>query len=110
MSTAIEPNIEPKTETPGTPGELRFVLRDIGWEGYETLLVIIGDGPTRVTYDRGDVELMLPLFEHEEGSSLLAQMVVILTDELDIPRKSARSTTLKLKTLDRGLEADESYY
>jgi Uma2 family endonuclease len=110
MSTATQPNVESKTEVPAAPGELRFVLPGIGWEGYEKLLEILGDRPIRVTYDRGNVELMLPLFEHEEGSSLLAQMIVVLTDELGIPRKSARSTTLRLEALDRGLKADESYY
>jgi Uma2 family endonuclease len=110
MSTTVEPKVEPKTEAPAAPGELRFPLPGIGWEGYEKLLEIIGDRPIRVTYDRGDAELMSPLYKHERNSSLIGQMVIILTDELDIPMACSRATTLKLKAVDRGLEADDSFY
>jgi Uma2 family endonuclease len=91
-------------------GERRFLIRDVGWQGYLDLLRIIDDRPVRVTYDRGDVELMSPLIKHERKKSLLAQIVEILTEELDIPRMSAGATTLKREDIDRGLEADESYY
>ena len=40
--------------------EQRFLLRDVGWEGYETMLKLVGDRPIRLTYDRGDLELMSP--------------------------------------------------
>ena len=70
MSTATQPNVESKTEVPAAPGELRFVLPGIGWEGYEKLLEILGDRPIRVTYDRGNVELMLPLFERSARESV----------------------------------------
>ncbi len=118
MSTTTEsiPQVEP-TAVPETgaapapaPGEQRFLLSGIGWEGYEKLLDIIGDGPIRVTYDRGDAELMSPLYKHERNRSILGQIVEIITEELEIPRSSSASTTLKLKELDRGLEADESFY
>ena len=35
------------------PRGSRFVLHDIDWQGYQTLLKILGDRPVRVTYDRG---------------------------------------------------------
>lgn len=104
MATVLEPAVVP------AEGERRFLIRDVGWRGYLDLLRIIGDGPVRVTYDRGDVELMSPPFEHERKKSLLARIVEILTEELDIPLLSASATTLKREDLGRGLEADESYY
>jgi Uma2 family endonuclease len=64
----------------------------------------------RLTYDRGDVELMSPLFKHERSRSRLARMVEILTEEIGIPLVSAGATTLKREDLDRGLEADTSFY
>jgi Uma2 family endonuclease len=91
-------------------GERRFLIRDVGWQGYQDLLRMVGDRPIRLTYDRGDVELMSPLFKHEREKSLLARIVEIITEELEIPMMSAGSTTLKREDLDRGLEADESYY
>jgi Uma2 family endonuclease len=71
---------------------------------------MVGDQPVRLTYDRGDVELMSPLFKHERSRSRLARMVEILTEELGIPLVSAGTTTLRREDLDRGLEADASFY
>lgn len=92
------------------PGESRVVIRGVGWQGYQTLLGLIGDQPVRMTYDRGDVELMSPLLKHERNRSLLGRMVDVLTEELEIPTMPAGATTLNRKDLDRGLEADESFY
>ena len=99
-----------ETETRVAPGENRVVIRDVGWQGYQTLLNLVGDQPVRITYDRGDVELMSPLLKHERNRSRLGRMVGVLTEELEIPTMSAGATTLKREDLDRGLEADESFY
>jgi len=104
MASAVE------TATVPTEGERRVVIRGVGWQGYQTLQSLVGNQPVRLTYDRGDVELMSPLFKHERNRSLLAQMVEILTEELGISRISAGATTLKREDLDRGLEADASFY
>jgi hypothetical protein len=55
------------TETSATSfeGEHRIVLRGIGWKGYQSLRKLVGDQPIRLTYDRGDIELMSPLPKHE---------------------------------------------
>ena len=37
-------------------GEQRVVLRDVGWEGYEALLAMVGDGHVRLAFDGTDVE------------------------------------------------------
>jgi Uma2 family endonuclease len=71
---------------------------------------MIGDQPIRVTYDRGDVELMSPLPKHERKKSLLGQFVRILARELRIPILPMGSTTWSREDLDKGLEADESFY
>jgi len=99
-------------ETPTVPleGEKRFLLPGIGWEGYLKLLEVVGDGAVRITYDRGDAELMSPLFRHERGRSRLSRLVEILADEVGIPFVVSGATTLKRKDLDRGLEADTSFY
>jgi len=47
MATTVEPR--PIV----VPIEQRFVLFNIGWEGYEAMLKILGDRPIRTTYDRG---------------------------------------------------------
>ncbi len=91
-------------------GENRVVIRSVGWQGYQTLLSLVGNQKVRLTYDRGDVELMSPLSRHERNKSRLGRMVEILTEELDIPVICMGSTTLNREDLDRGLEADDSFY
>jgi Uma2 family endonuclease len=91
-------------------GEQRILIRDVGWNGYQSLLKLIGNQRVRVTYDRGDVELMSPLPKHERSKVILAQFVRILVRELKIPMIAMASTTWNREDLDRGLEADESFY
>ncbi len=93
-----------------TLGERRFLIRGIGWDGYELLLDAFGDDGPRMNYLRGDVELMSPSIPHEQPSFLLAYLVVALCDELDIPSNALASTTLRRAGSEVGLEADACFY
>jgi Uma2 family endonuclease len=104
MATIAEPKVG-KVE-----GERRFVIYDVGWEGYQTLLGLVGDRPIRLTYDRGNVELMSPLLVPERYRNRLGFMVETITEELDIPRIGGGATTFNREDEDRGLEPDECYY
>jgi Uma2 family endonuclease len=104
MATTIE--TRSRTLTP----ESRFVLHDVGWEGYDTLLNLIGDRAIRLTYDQGSVELMAPSQDHEQYRRLLGKMIDILVDELHLPCILAGSTTWRIKDRDRGLEPDDCFY
>ncbi|MBX6316106.1 MAG: Uma2 family endonuclease [Isosphaeraceae bacterium] len=86
------------------------MIYDIGWEGYQTLLGLLGDRSIRMTYDRGNLELVAPLIIHERYKKLLGRMVKAITEELDIPAVAAGATTFQREDLDRGLEPDECYY
>jgi Uma2 family endonuclease len=99
-----------KTPTKSIDGEQRFMLRRVGWKGCQSLMEMIGARPVRLTYDRGDVELMSPLPKHERKKSLLGQFVRILAREFRIPVMPTGSTTWNREDLDKGLEADESFY
>lgn len=96
------------TKTEVGPGELRFVVNGVDWEGYEALLKILPR--VRMTYDRGSVEFMSPLFVHEHYSTLLRKLVEFLAEELDIDYLPAGSTTFRKKGMERGLEPDECFY
>ena len=106
MATAVEPN----TTRSDLEGEQRVLLRGVGWEGYEALLRLVGDGHVRVTYDRGDAELMSPSLDHEGFKKRIARLIEVLTEELDLPCEGAGSTTWRKQARDRGLEPDECYY
>ncbi len=104
MATALE------TAARTGAGEQRVLIRGVGWQGYQELLRMVGNQPVRLTYDRGEVELMSPLYRHERNRTRLARIVEILAEELGIPLIAAGSTTLNREDLDRGLEADAAFY
>ncbi len=90
--------------------EGRVVLRGVSWATYEALLADTERAGTRLTYDRGDLEMMSPSREHERLKTLLGRMIEALTEEFGIPISGAGSTTFKLELERRGLEPDECYY
>lgn len=90
--------------------EQRFVLPNIGWGGYETLLELVGDRNIRLTYSRGDLELMSPSRDHERFKKYIGRFIETVTEELDIPCDTAGSTTWRKQAKDRGLEPDDCFY
>jgi Uma2 family endonuclease len=94
-----------------TPADNPRVLLDgIRWETYEALLADLSDRKIRLTYDRGSLEIMAPLYRHEKYAEILGRLAVILAEELNIEFVAAGSTTFRQKAKRRGLEADRSYY
>ncbi len=73
----------------------RFVLGCVSWEEYGKFLEAIGENHVRVTYDRGNLELMSPQPVHEVYKTLFGRLFDILMDELDIPMKALGSTTFR---------------
>ncbi len=97
--------------TTSIPAEQRTVLHNISWQTFEALLKDTGeDRGSRFAYDCGTLEIMTPLFEHENPKSNFGNFIVALAEELEIEIKSAGSTTLKRKIVKRGIEPDNCYY
>ncbi len=89
----------------------RLLLRDITWSNYTRMLRALDEHPNlRMTYDRGALEIMTLSFEHETDGDFLGQVVRILTEELGLPIKGSRSTTMRRKRQRRGLEPDNCYW
>jgi Uma2 family endonuclease len=87
------------------------VLEDVGWRTYERLLrTFAGRHDVRLTYDRGRLEIMSPLLEHEDDGRFLGRLVIVSTEELNRPVKSGGSTTMRRQLKQRGIEADESFW
>lgn len=94
-----------------SPAEQRTVLQNISWETFEALLTETGeDRGSRFAYDGSTLEIMTPLFEHENYKSNFGNFIVALAEELEIEIKSAGSTTLKRQLAKRGIEPDNCYY
>ncbi len=94
-----------------TPAEQRTVLQNISWETFEALLRDTGeDRGSRFAYDCGVLEIMTPLFEHENPKIQFDRFILVLAEELGIEIISAGSTTLKRRIAKRGIEPDTCYY
>lgn len=52
-----QPEADPKAGAT-VQGERRFPIQNFGWRSYQTSLNLFGDWLIRVTFDRGDVELI----------------------------------------------------
>jgi Uma2 family endonuclease len=93
------------------PAAQRLVLHDVDWQTYGRLLRIFAERRSvRLTYDRGVLEIMSPLHEHESDASFLGRLAVTLTEELGLPVKAGGSTTFRRRRRRRGLEPDECYW
>ena len=88
-----------------------ILLTNISWKTYESLLnELTEQGKIRLTYDRGNLEIMTPSAPHEKSGELLGNFVEVLTDELNVDICSLGSLTCKRQDLARGLEPDKCYY
>jgi Uma2 family endonuclease len=94
-----------------TLAEQRTVLHKVSWETFEALLEDTGeDRGSRFAYDCGVLEIMTPLFEHENPKIQFDRFIFALAEELGVEIKSAGSTTLKRKISKQGIEPDACYY
>jgi Uma2 family endonuclease len=92
-------------------GEERTLLQGISWSLYENLLTEIGDnGKARLSYYRGDLEFMTPLFEHERSNRSIERLISTIAESLDRDYALAGSITIKRPDLTAGKEPDSCYY
>ncbi|MCY7283683.1 MAG: Uma2 family endonuclease [Cyanobacteria bacterium CAN_BIN43] len=88
-----------------------IVMRGITWETYQRLLKELGDRRSSyLVYDQGNLEIIMPSDLHETLNRLIALMITILVDELDLRIKNYGSTTLDREDLEKGAEPDSSFY
>ena len=88
----------------------RVTMRDVPWETYESLVDANGDGPIRIAYDAGLMEIELPLPPHDRIKKILAICIESYGLTRGVPFVPTGSTTWKRRVKEAGLEADESYY
>jgi Uma2 family endonuclease len=86
------------------------LLSGVRWQTYEALLQDMADRHIRLTYDRGNLEIMAPLFRHARSAGFLAELVQTLAAAAKVPVVSAGSTTFRREDLERGLEPDRCFY
>ena len=92
------------------PGQ-RVLLRDVTWQEFEGIVDELGEHrATRVAYERGVLEIMAPLPEHEFSKEIIGDLIKALLEELDIEFLSLGSTTFKNQAMLQGIEPDQCFY
>ncbi len=85
-------------------------LSGISWATYESLLNELSTNRRlRLTYDRGELEIMVPSPEHERPKKIVGRFVETLAEELELDISPLGSTTFKLPELIGG-EPYECFY
>ncbi len=89
----------------------RVVLQNISWQTYQSLICDFEHEPAlRLTYDRGTLEIRMPLDPHETYKKILGRLIEAATEELGLEIRSLGSRTCDRQDLLRGLEPDQCYY
>jgi Uma2 family endonuclease len=97
--------------TISTPPEQRVLLQNISWQLYESLLGELGHKrSTRIAYHQGQLEIMVPLPEHENRNRLIDRLIVTLIEELNLEYNPFGSMTIKKRKKAAGKEPDSCYY
>jgi Uma2 family endonuclease len=89
----------------------RIYLHDVSWAEFEQILLELGEKrATRIAYYAGELEIRMPLPEHERIKVLISNLLVVLLEELDLPWESLGSTTFKNSRMKTGIEPDDCFY
>lgn len=89
----------------------RLRLSYVPWQMYTRLLRVFEERPrVRLTYDRGELEIMSPILEHDDDGQFLGRLVWIMTEEIGLPIHGGGSTILRRRLKQKGLEPDECFW
>jgi Uma2 family endonuclease len=90
--------------------EQRLRLHDIPWDAYIQIGEALRDRHIFITYDQGEMEIMVVGPEHELRKTRVSRLIEAMTEEMEIDIASYGSMTFKRKDLRKGLEGDECYW
>ena len=100
-----------KTERQSWSGEQRVTLQGLDWSSYLQIRQALPESSrSRLTYDRGILEITMPLEYHEFALRLIERFIIILIYEMGMDVKTMGSTTIARESLDRAAEPDCAYY
>jgi Uma2 family endonuclease len=92
------------------PGQ-RVILENVTWKELETIIAELGEHrAARIAYDRGILEIISPLAEHQFDKEIISDLVKALLEELNIEFRCLGSTTFKNQFMAQGIEPDQCFY
>lgn len=100
-----------------TPTEKRVMLSGVSWQAFEALLEELGVNRTaRLTYDgfatrgqRGKLEMVTPLEEHDRCMRLIESLILVIADELYLKIHSIGSVLLTLPEVGQAIQPEAAY-
>jgi hypothetical protein len=96
---------------PPAIGEKRVTFHHLNWHSYQQILHALPQTRSaRLTYDRGILEITMPLEDHEFVVRLIERFIYFLVTEMGLKIKTMGSTTLEREDLNRSPEPDNAYY
>ncbi len=88
----------------------RVTLHGVSWDAYEALLTARGESAgVRLTYLKGELELMTPSIDHEALKKRLARLLEAYAEECGVELEGYGSWTVRRAERERGVEPDECY-
>lgn len=94
-----------------TPAENYIILHPISWKTFRCMSEELNENSTkRLVYDRGYLQIMSPLMEHENNNWFIARIIFIMAEEWNLNIKSVGSVTLKRDDIQKGIEPDACFY
>jgi Uma2 family endonuclease len=103
-------NLLHRLQPPSTADGQRLLLHAVDWRTYEKFLDAVGNRRLRLTYDRGNLEIMAPSWNHEWWKRRIGFVIPLLGAELNVKVQGGGSTTFRREDVERGLEPDECFY
>ncbi|OKH14669.1 Uma2 family endonuclease [[Limnothrix rosea] IAM M-220] len=101
--------VKPKAYRP--LGEQRVIFNGLSWADYLKIFNALPQRRnSRLTFDGTNLEITMPLEDHEFALRLIERFILILVFELGMKMKTMGSTTMNREDLQKGSEPDCAYY
>ncbi|MCY7375972.1 MAG: Uma2 family endonuclease [Pyrinomonadaceae bacterium] len=89
----------------------RVYLQDVNWKTYQQLVENqMGKRDLRLTYDDGDLEIMVVSYKQGSYSSYLELIIAAIADFYEIDFVPAGATTFRREKKQKGFEGDATFY
>jgi len=88
----------------------RVLLHDIDWQTYLTIADSLPERRIRITYDRGEMEIMTVSTTHERFKSLAATLIFVIAQALNRDIANFGSFTHRRPKILKALEPDCCFY
>ena len=89
----------------------KLIVQGVSWDSYEDILKgFENSNALHFAYDNGDLEIEMPSRKHEKLNRLLAKLIELICEELEIDVDNGGSTTYRNKSKAKGVEPDTCFY